>query len=190
LNRLGWIILIFIVAAAIAFGLLLGSVEERAPKPVVAAPEVSSSGALVVPVAGVSAEALSDTWGDSRGGGDRTHQAIDIMSPRGTPVVAAAPGVIEKLFDSRQGGHTVYVRSPDRKTVYYYAHLDEYRDGIKEGQAVRTGDVIGTVGFTGNASPEGPHLHFEVKRMRDGEAWHQGQAVNPYPLLAGKAAAR
>jgi murein DD-endopeptidase MepM/ murein hydrolase activator NlpD len=141
-------------------------------------------GRLLVPVAGVERSALTDSWGDPRGGGTRAHQAIDIMAPRGTPVIAAAAGRIEKLFDSQDGGLTVYIRSPDGGTVHYYSHLDGYRAGLAEGQQVRAGDVLGTVGSTGNAGPDAPHLHFEVKRMAPGEAWHQGTPVNPFPLLA------
>jgi murein DD-endopeptidase MepM/ murein hydrolase activator NlpD len=141
---------------------------------------------LAVPVAGVKAEDLQDTYTQSRGGG-RVHNAIDIMAPRGTPVVAAAPGTVEKIFDSKGGGGlTVYVRSPDGKWMYYYAHLHSYAPGLKEGQAVKQGDALGTVGSTGNANPAGPHLHFAVNRMAEGEKWYDGTPVNPYPLLAGR----
>ena len=111
------------------------------------------------------------------------------MAPRGTPVVAAAPGRVEKLFDSKGGGGiTAYVRSADGQWLYYYAHLDGYAPGLREGQAVQRGSPLGTVGSTGNANPAGPHLHFAIHRMRPGEKWYQGSAVNPYPLLAGKRA--
>lgn len=195
MTRLGWILLLVFAAVAGAFVFLLsrgGDVASPGPAPASdAAPRtVEGGGPLVIPVAGVQASSLTDTWGDARGGGTRTHNAIDIMAPRGTPVVAAAPGTVEKLFNSENGGLTIYVRSTDGRTVHYYAHLDAYREGLAEGQQVRTGDVIGTVGSTGSASEEGPHLHFEVKRMAPGERWHQGREVNPYPLLAGKAASR
>ena len=191
MTRLGWFLLLLFVAIGVAVALMLnfgGTADEEGSQapPVWGSPPTS----IVVPVAGIKPEQLADTWGKSRGGGSRRHNAIDIMAPQGTPVVAAAPGVVEKLFDSQNGGHTIYVRSNDGETVFYYAHLDSYRDGLREGQRVGMGDVIGTVGSTGSASEQGPHLHFEVKRMRAGESWHQGQEVNPYPLLAGKAAAR
>jgi murein DD-endopeptidase MepM/ murein hydrolase activator NlpD len=191
LNKLGWLLLLVFVGVAVLFFAMLGpgEVEPEAGTDV-ADRSAPASEDLLIPVAGVKQTALSDTWGDSRGGGTRRHNAIDIMAPRGTPVVAAASGTVEKLFDSRNGGRTVYVRSGDNGTVYYYAHLDQYRAGLAEGQRVRTGDVIGTVGSTGSASPEAPHLHFEVKRMADGEGWWQGREVNPFPLLAGPAAAR
>jgi len=141
---------------------------------------------LAIPVAGIKPEALADTYTQSRSGG-RVHNAIDIMAPHGTPVVAAAAGTVEKLFFSQGGGGiTVYVRSPDRKWIYYYAHLDAYAPGLKEGQAIRRGDPLGTVGSTGNANPAGPHLHFAVHDMAEGEDWHEGSPINPYPLLAGK----
>lgn len=143
---------------------------------------------LAVPVAGVDLRHLVDTYKQSRAGGARVHNAMDVMAPHGTPVVAAAPGTIEKLFFSQGGGGiTVYVRSPDRRWTYYYAHLQDYAPGLREGQQVKAGDPLGTVGSTGNANPAGPHLHFAVHRMEPGEAWHGGTPVNPYPLLRGTA---
>jgi murein DD-endopeptidase MepM/ murein hydrolase activator NlpD len=146
---------------------------------------------LAIPVVGIKSEGLQDTYTQSRAGGARVHNAIDIMAPHGTPVVAAAPGTVEKLFFSQGGGGiTAYVRSPDRKWIFYYAHLQDYAPGLKEGQAVRQGDPIGRVGSTGNANPAGPHLHFAIHRMAEGEKWHEGTAINPYPLLAGEGARR
>ena len=150
---------------------------------------VAPSG-LAIPVTGVRADQLVDTFTQSRAGG-RPHDAIDIMAPHGTPVVAATEGTVEKLFFSQGGGGiTAYVRSPDRQWMYYYAHLQGYAPGLHEGQQVRRGDPIGRVGSTGNANPEGPHLHFAVNRMAPDERWWQGSPVNPYPLLAGRGAAR
>lgn len=140
-------------------------------------------GPLIVPVQGVRREALSDTWGQSREGGRRAHEAIDIMAPRGTPVLAAAAGMVEKLFSSMRGGTTVYVRSPDRLTIYYYAHLDRYASGLAERQQIRAGQLIAYVGSTGDALPEAPHLHFGISRARADEGWWQGVPTNPYPLL-------
>jgi murein DD-endopeptidase MepM/ murein hydrolase activator NlpD len=117
-------------------------------------------------------------------GGARVHDAIDIMAPAGTPVVAAAPGRLEKLFYSKGGGGvTAYVRSLDGKWSYYYAHLQDYAPGLKEGMTIRRGQMLGRVGFTGNANPAGPHLHFAVNRMNPGESFWKGSPVNPYPLL-------
>jgi murein DD-endopeptidase MepM/ murein hydrolase activator NlpD len=160
------------------------------PAPAKAELEIGPSG-LAIPVAGIKPEALADTYTQSRAGGARVHNAIDIMAPHGTPVVAAAPGTVEKLYFSHGGGGiSAYVRSPDRNWIFYYAHLEAYAPGLKEGQAVKRGDPVGTVGSTGNANPAGPHLHFAVNRMAPGEDWHEGSPVNPYPLLAGKTGAR
>lgn len=149
---------------------------------------VAPSG-LAVPVDGIGTGELVDTYSQSRAGGARVHNAIDIMAPLGRPVVAAAPGTVEKLFFSRGGGGiTAYVRSPDGKWMYYYAHLDAYAPGLREGQRIERGAPIGTVGISGNANPAGPHLHFAINRMAPGEKWYEGQPVNPYPLLAGKRA--
>lgn len=189
MNRFGCFMLLLFaaLAAAIAFLTQTGGNAPVAPAPATK-PEAVKIGDLVLPVAGIRPEQLTDTWGQSRANGAREHHAIDIMAPRGTPVIAAAPGKVEKLFESHDGGHTVYVRSPDGGTIYYYAHLDAYRAGLAEGRAVKAGDVIAAVGSTGNASPEAPHLHFEIKRMAPGEGWWQGREINPYPLLAGKPA--
>jgi murein DD-endopeptidase MepM/ murein hydrolase activator NlpD len=146
---------------------------------------------LVIPVLGIRPEQLSDTYSQARAGGARVHDAIDIMAPRGTPVVAAAEGTLEKLFFSNGGGGiTAYVRSPDRAWIYYYAHLDRYAPGLVEGQLVRRGDLIGFVGSTGNANPDGPHLHFAIARMGPADRFWQGTPINPYPLLAGRAPQR
>ena len=148
--------------------------------------EVGPAG-LAIPVAGVKARELVDTYTQARAGGARRHDAIDIMAPVGRPVIAAAPGTVEKLFNSQGGGGiSAYVRSQDGRWIYYYAHLSAYAPGLREGQQVRRGSPIGYVGYTGNANPEGPHLHFAINRMQAGEAWHQGSPINPYPLLAGR----
>ena len=140
---------------------------------------------LVIPVLNVRPNELSDTFTDSRGGGERLHEAIDIMAPTGTSVIAAGPGEVEKLFRSDAGGMTIYVRSPNGRTIHYYAHLDEYAKGLKEGQKVRRGQRLGTVGYSGNASPDAPHLHFAILQTTpDSEWWEPANAVNPYPLLS------
>ena len=142
---------------------------------------------LAIPVAGIKASQLTDTFTQARAGGARVHDAIDIMADEGTPVIAATDGTVEKLFLSPGGGGiTAYVRSPDQRWTYYYAHLQGYAPGLAEGQKVKRGQVIGRVGHTGNANSEGPHLHFAINQMRSGEKWHQGTPINPYPLLAGK----
>lgn len=159
----------------------------------VTSPEASSATGrppLRVPVAGVVAEALTDTWGQSRAGGARTHEAIDIPAPGGTPVLAAMTGRVDKLFESKDGGTTLYVRSVDGRWMTYYAHLAGYAEGIAEGRTIAAGQRIGFVGDTGNAGEGNTHLHFALNRMAAGERWYQGTPVNPYPYLAGKPAAR
>ncbi|WP_333572135.1 M23 family metallopeptidase [Sphingomonas sp.] len=140
---------------------------------------------LIIPVQGVPVSALSDNWGEPRGDGDREHHAIDILAPKGTPVLAAASGTVEKQFESDLGGRTLYVRTSDGAAVHYYAHLDTIE--VPEGATIRQGQPIATVGTSGSADGGSPHLHFEVKRMAPGEGWWQGTNVDPYPLLAGKA---
>jgi murein DD-endopeptidase MepM/ murein hydrolase activator NlpD len=149
--------------------------------------EVGPAG-LAIPVAGVKPGQLTDTFTQARAGGGRRHDAIDIMAPEGTPALAAADGTVEKLFNSVQGGLTLYVRSPDRRWTYYYAHLQSYAPGIAEGQRVRRGQPVGRVGHSGNANPAGPHLHFAINHMAPNERWWHGSPINPYPLLAGKRA--
>jgi murein DD-endopeptidase MepM/ murein hydrolase activator NlpD len=164
------------------------TVKPNAAPPVTVAEQVvvGPSG-LAIPVTGVKADQLTDTYDQARGSG-RRHDAIDIMAAEGTPVIAAADGKVEKLFNSVRGGITIYIRSPDQKWQYYYAHLQRYAPGLHEGQDVKRGQVIGLVGHTGDASAAGPHLHFAINTMGPGERWWQGTAINPYPLLAGKKA--
>lgn len=141
---------------------------------------------LMLPVQDFDRFRLTPNFGDPRDNGARRHQGLDMMAERGTPVVAVTDGTIEKLYLSRSGGGiTLYLRSADRNWTYYYAHLGGYAPGMAEGLAVKAGDPLGFVGDTGNAAPGGHHLHFEVHAMAPGERWHEGQAVDPYPLLAG-----
>ena len=150
--------------------------------------QVGPSG-LAIPVVGINAGQLSDTFTEARGQG-RSHDAIDIMAAEGTPVIAAADGTVEKLFNSVRGGLTVYERSADQKWIYYYAHLSAYAPGLHEGQQLKRGQVIAQVGHTGDANAAGPHLHFAVNAMAPGERWWHGTPINPYPLLAGKQGGR
>jgi murein DD-endopeptidase MepM/ murein hydrolase activator NlpD len=144
----------------------------------------SSATPLQIPVAGVRPEQLHDTFQAARSEG-RSHDAIDIPAPRGTPVLAAADGRIVKLFQSVPGGTTIYQLDPDNRTIYYYAHLDRYADGLAEGQVVRRGEVIAYVGDTGNAGPGNTHLHFQIYRVADPKHFWTGENLNPYPLLRG-----
>jgi murein DD-endopeptidase MepM/ murein hydrolase activator NlpD len=139
-------------------------------------------GGLLIPVQGVKASSLVNTYDDARGQG-RRHDAIDIMADRGTPVVAVADGVVMKLFQSERGGITLYELAPDRRTIYYYAHLDRYAPGIAEGRPLRRGQLLGYVGNTGDAGPGNYHLHFEVSTTADPRKYWGGAPRNPYPLL-------
>ncbi len=142
----------------------------------------SSSNKLLIPVAGITAEQLQDTYTQSRSEG-RTHNAIDIIAARGTPVLAAADGQIIKLFQSERGGTTIYQLGTDQRTVYYYAHLDRYADGLTADKFARRGDTLGYVGDTGNAGAGNYHLHFSIWLITDPKHYWDGQNVNPYPLL-------
>ena len=148
-------------------------------------PAVSGS-ALLIPVQGITAAQLQDTFTDARSGG-RVHDAIDIMAPAGTPVMAVADGTVEKLFDSKLGGTTLYQFNPQRTLAYYYAHLQGYAPGITEKQSLKRGQVLGYVGATGNADPAAPHLHFAIFELGPEQQWWKGTAINPYPQLRGDA---
>lgn len=134
-----------------------------------------------LPVAGIAAADLTDSF-DARRSGGRTHRAIDIMAPTGTPVLAAVDGHVVRTHESALGGLSVYQVGPDSAWVFYYAHLDAYAPGLEPGRAVTQGDTLGFVGMTGNAPV--PHLHFAVWKVRPGSSrlWG-GRAINPYPLL-------
>jgi murein DD-endopeptidase MepM/ murein hydrolase activator NlpD len=147
---------------------------------------------LLLPVQGVRPEALEDTFVDARGGGARQHEALDILAPRNTPILAVEDGKIAKLFLSKLGGITVYQFDPTATYIYYYAHLERYADGLKEGDPVRRGQVLGYVGTSGDAPANTPHLHFAIMRLTPEKHWWQGTALDPYPILrqSGGAATR
>lgn len=126
--------------------------------------------------------AIRDSFEEMHGG--HRHEAIDILSPRGTPVVAVDDGPVSKLFTSKQGGLTVYQFDPRGEYCYYYAHLDRYAEGLTEGAQLKRGDRVGYVGTTGNAPPDTPHLHFTIFRLGPEKRWWEGVAVNPYSLWA------
>ncbi|MDT7777540.1 MAG: peptidoglycan LD-endopeptidase LytH [Acidobacteriota bacterium] len=138
---------------------------------------------LLIPVEGIGPGQLQDTFNDARSEG-RVHDAIDIMAPRGTPVLAASDGPIVKLFQSVKGGTTLYqLASADEHLVFYYAHLERYADGLAEGHVARRGETIGYVGDTGNAGPGNTHLHFQIYRVADPKHFWTGDNINPYPIL-------
>jgi murein DD-endopeptidase MepM/ murein hydrolase activator NlpD len=156
------------------------------PSPAGATPSgaaASAIGTLSVPVRGVEPSQLRDTYDELRGGDTRTHEALDIPAPRGTPVLSATGGRVLKLFDSKAGGKMVYAADSSERFILMYAHLDSYANGLAEGQPLTRGQVLGAVGTTGNAPPNLPHLHFAIARSNDVKVWWKGMPVNPYPLL-------
>ena len=187
-GRRGWAgialaILLILLFLKMCVRIVPGDGPVRTPAPP-QRPAAAETGPLLIPVEGVPPTALTDTFTQARAAGARPHDAIDIMAARGRAVLAAADGRVEKLFWSEDGGRTIYQRSVDGRRIYYYAHLDAYAPGLAEGQMLRRGQKIATVGSTGNADPAGPHLHFAVQEMAPGEPWYKGRAINPYPLLA------
>jgi murein DD-endopeptidase MepM/ murein hydrolase activator NlpD len=140
------------------------------------------SRSLTLPVQGIKKDDLRDTFDEMRGG-SRRHEAMDILAPRNTPVFAVEDGKIARLFLSDAGGITIYQYDPTETYVYYYAHLERYAEGLKEGDSVKRGQVIGYVGTTGNAPRDTPHLHFAIFKMTDDKRWWQGTPIDPYSVL-------
>jgi peptidoglycan LD-endopeptidase LytH len=176
-----------------------GSAIDESPNPVVEVPaptsgrtgvipssapeaKVLAARHLEIPVAGVKADALVRSYHDRRSGG-REHEALDILAPRDTPVVAVEDGKIARLFVSNAGGNTIYQFDPGRDYTYYYAHLERYADGLKEGDWVHRGQVIGYVGTSGNAPKNTPHLHFAVFRLTPEKRWWEGTPIDPFDIL-------
>jgi peptidoglycan LD-endopeptidase LytH len=138
---------------------------------------------LQFPVAGIDSTRLDDTFDDPRDGGVRRHQAIDIMAPRGSAVLAVTDGRVLRLANTSKGGTSLYATDLEERFVYYYAHLDRYHDKVYAGRALTRGDTVGFVGTTGNAPKDVPHLHFQVMRMPPDKKYWIGEPINPYPLL-------
>lgn len=137
---------------------------------------------LVIPVQGIKPEQLTRSFSDRRGSA-RLHEAIDILAPMGTPVLAVEGGTVARLFLSKAGGITVYQFDPTERFCYYYAHLDRYADGLGEGQSLKKGQLIGYVGVSGNAPKSAPHLHFAVFKLTEAKRWWEGSPVDPYDVL-------
>lgn len=161
------------------------------PAPAVVAPAPAASGStvddlrgrgLTLPVQGIKRDQLTDTFNDMRGS-SRRHEALDVLAPRDTPVLAVEDGTIAKLFLSDAGGITIYQFDPSSAYAYYYAHLERYADGLKEGGQVKRGQVLGYVGTTGNAPRDTPHLHFAIFKLGDDKRWWEGTPVDPYSVL-------
>ena len=176
-------VVIAVFGAAVAIAAWAASGERVVVAPKVFFESGTPSG-VIIPVAGVQRSQLRDNFMDPRTG--HVHNALDIMAPRGTPVLAAVDGNVKKLFTSRAGGLTIYEFDGSEEKVYYYAHLDHYADGLREGAHGARGDVIGYVGTTGNAPANAPHLHFAIQILPPTKEWWKGQAVDPYPILTSQ----
>ncbi len=154
-----------------------GTTPTTAPATLHPGPELH----LAMPLVGVNAKSLTDSFGDARDG--HKHEALDMAAPRGTPVVAVAEGNVAKLFTSKQGGLTIYQFDNTGQYAFYYAHLDHYAPGLKEGMLLRKGDTLGYVGTTGDAPKNTPHLHFAVFKLGPEKNWWKGTALDPLPML-------
>ena len=164
-----------IATAALASGVALGADDDDAVKEL-------RKRHLEMPLQGLKRHDLRDTFSEMRGG-TRRHEALDILAPRNTPVLAVEDGRVAKLFLSKAGGLTVYQFDPTSTYAYYYAHLERYADGLKDGDRVERGQVIGYVGTSGNAPPDTPHLHFAIFKLTEEKRWWKGRAIDPYPIL-------
>jgi len=158
-----------------------------APPPDVPAVEELVRRGLRLPIDSMDPEPLKGAFDERRGGGTRAHEAVDILAPRNTPVRAVENGTIARLFLSKAGGTTIYQFDPSGRFCYYYAHLERYADGIREGQSVSRSDIIGYVGTSGNAPPNTPHLHFAIFQLTPARHWWQGTPIDPYPVFIGAA---
>jgi peptidoglycan LD-endopeptidase LytH len=136
---------------------------------------------MTPPIRGLTLANLRNMFQEIHNG--HPHEAIDIMEPRGTPVHAVVSGTVRKLFLSKPGGNTIYEFDEMEVYCYYYAHLEEYAKGLRDGMRVERGDVIGYVGSTGNADSNAPHLHFAIFELGPERLWWKGKAVDPYPGL-------
>jgi peptidoglycan LD-endopeptidase LytH len=136
---------------------------------------------LRMPIDGIDVETIKGGFFEPRAG--HPHEAVDMLSPRNTPVHAVDDGRIAKLFVSKAGGNTIYQFDRTERLVFYYAHLERYAPGIHEGDAVRRGEVIGFVGTSGNAPPDTPHLHFAVFALGPDKHWWDGTAIDPYEVF-------
>ena len=137
---------------------------------------------LMLPVFGVQPSQLVRSFSMRRSGG-RVHHALDIMARRNTPVIAANDGIIMDISVSGLGGNTIYQLDPAGEYAYYYAHLQRYARGIKEGSRVAKGQIIGFVGTSGNAPPNLPHLHFAIYKLKTPGQYHVGTPIDPYDVL-------
>lgn len=115
--------------------------------------------------------------------GTRVHEALDILAPRGTPVLSATAGRVLRLHQSKAGGMMIYAADASDRFILLYGHLDTFAPGLAAGMPLIAGQPIGSVGTTGNAPPNTPHLHFAVLRGHPSRQWWRGTPTNPYPLF-------
>jgi hypothetical protein len=139
---------------------------------------------ILVPVAGADMSKVEDSFSEPRDG-DRVHRAIDILAPRGTPILAADGGKILRMNTSPLGGICMYTVGPLGRLVYYYAHMDRYNDAMTPGRIIQRGDTLGYVGTTGNAPKDTPHLHFQVMRWPADNKYWNGEPIDPFGALGG-----
>jgi murein DD-endopeptidase MepM/ murein hydrolase activator NlpD len=137
---------------------------------------------LLIPVEGIERSQLQDDFQDPRSG-NRSHQALDILAPRGQPVLAVEDGVIVRLSNGARSGLAIHQWGPKKRYIYFYAHLQAHAEGLQKGDPVRRGQILGYVGTTGNAPPDTPHLHFAIRRVPEPRTWWRGEMINPYPVL-------
>ncbi len=156
--------------------------EGTEPASAAPAPAELADRNLGIPVEGIPPERLVRSFAEARG--VRLHEAIDILAPRNTPVLAVEGGTIARLFYSNAGGITIYQFDPTERYCYYYAHLERYAEGLAEGQSVKKGQVIGYVGVSGNAPPDTPHLHFAIYRLSAEKRWWEGTPIDPFNVLS------
>ena len=162
--------------------LLTATAGDSTPTISAAPPEALAHRQFEIPVEGVKPEQLVRSFEDRRSG-TRSHEAIDILAPRNTPVKAIDDGTVARLFESKAGGTTIYQFDPTEQFCYYYAHLERYAGGLHEGDKVKKGQVIGYVGTSGNAPKETPHLHFAVFKLTAAKHWWEGTPIDPYDIL-------
>jgi murein DD-endopeptidase MepM/ murein hydrolase activator NlpD len=175
----------------IAIGFISGACGRSAsttPSPRLSDADYLKALSMMVPVAGANPDRVPNTYAAGRG--NRVHEAVDIMAPRGTAVLAAVDGEILRVTSNALGGKTIYATDRGRRFVYYYAHLDRYASLARVGTRVRTGDIIGYVGTSGNAPENAPHLHFQVMRMIDSRQWWEGPPINPHGMFASRGTPR
>ncbi|MEM6794071.1 MAG: M23 family metallopeptidase [Acidobacteriota bacterium] len=185
--RAPWRAALFVFAQALVLYLAIfscTSAPTRAPEPPPSTPpgdeiEALRQRGLLVPVEGVARSELRGSFGAPRG--QRKHLGLDILAPRGTPVVAVESGTIARVWTGRLAGRALHLVSSDGRYLYFYAHLEGYARGLRAGREVRAGEVLGFIGDTGNATT--PHLHFGIRSADRGDGRGQGPALDPYRVL-------